>query len=189
MRIIAGDFKTRRLHVPQGLSTRPTGDRVRESIFSRLEHLYSGLHDLRVFDGFAGSGALGLEALSRGAESAIFCEVEPHALKAIQQNIDEFGLQSSAMLLATDVFSATKQVALFGPVDIVFLDPPYAVSAQEVEKLLKALADDKAVAPSGTIVYEHSSTVIPVWPEGFVEAGSKQYGQTSVSWADFEGAE
>lgn len=189
MRIIAGDFKTRKLHVPNGLATRPTGDRVRESVFSRLEHLYSGLHDLKVFDAFAGSGALGLEALSRGAARAIFCEVESNALKAIQQNIDNFGLQDRATLLATDAFTATKQTALFGPVDIVFLDPPYAMSAQEVEKLLKALADDRAIVASGTIVYEHSSTVTPIWPDGFVYTGSRQYGQSTVSWTDFEGAE
>ncbi|WP_026912456.1 16S rRNA (guanine(966)-N(2))-methyltransferase RsmD [Patulibacter minatonensis] len=123
MRIVAGRFGGRRLTAPPGLDTRPTGDRVRESLFSIL----GPLHGARVLDLFAGTGALGLEALSRGAAHATFVERDRRALDALGANIDAFGLdQDEALVVRGDYRRALRDAGARGEAyDLVLLDPPY----------------------------------------------------------------
>ncbi|MBE7730388.1 16S rRNA (guanine(966)-N(2))-methyltransferase RsmD [Komagataeibacter sp. FXV3] len=128
MRIIAGDCRGRTLHAPPGQTTRPTADRVRQALFDTLAHApWAGIDFLRgarVLDGFAGTGALGLEALSRGAASAVFIEQNRAALRALRENVTVCGMGDRVMIRAMDMLRLPVRGAS-GPVDLVFLDPPY----------------------------------------------------------------
>jgi 16S rRNA (guanine966-N2)-methyltransferase len=129
LRIIAGEWRGRKLEVPEGDQTRPTADRTRETLFSMLASRLGSFEGLAVADLFAGSGALGLEALSRGAATCLFAEMAPPALRAIRSNIARLHAQSRADVRATSVMAlgAAKR-----PVDLVLLDPPYATGAGPV---------------------------------------------------------
>lgn len=137
MRVVAGAYKGRRLHAPAGAATRPTSDRVREAVFSILGPL-EGLHAL---DLFAGSGALGIEAASRGAASVTFVESDPRALRAIRRNLDELGLE--AEVVRRDALSYLDRPG--GRFDLVLVDPPYSsalrLAAPLAERLPKALSE------------------------------------------------
>jgi 16S rRNA (guanine966-N2)-methyltransferase len=142
MRIVAGEFKGRRLRVPSGMSTRPTADRVREALFSIL----GPLDGERVLDLFAGSGALGIEALSRGAGEALFVDSDPRAVAAIRRNLDAIG--SDAEVRRRDALAYLHD-ASERPFDLVFLDPPYS-SALELagplsERLPAVLSKDARI--------------------------------------------
>ena len=117
MRVVAGEFRGRRLAAPRGIRTRPTADRVREALFSILGEV-SGA---RVLDLYAGSGALGIEALSRGAESAVFVERDPRAVAAIERNLESLGLKQTVLKQDAVRFMARGE----GTFDLVFCDPPY----------------------------------------------------------------
>jgi len=121
MRIIAGEWRGRRLAAPEGVATRPTGDRVRETLFSMLASRLGSLEGLRVADVYAGSGALGLEALSRGAASATFVEQDPKALAAIRANVEALGAGDRARVLAR----TAQNLPAGEGFDLVFADPPY----------------------------------------------------------------
>lgn len=128
MRIVGGQFKGRALIAPQGRETRPTADRARESIFNVLSHAdwSPGLEDRRVLDLFAGSGALGFEAMSRGAAFALFVETDAAARGAIRDNIEAFGLFGNTRIHRRDATDlGAKPAGLGDPFDLVFLDPPY----------------------------------------------------------------
>ncbi|HET8534049.1 MAG TPA: 16S rRNA (guanine(966)-N(2))-methyltransferase RsmD [Sphingomicrobium sp.] len=125
MRIIAGEWRGRKLAVPEGMATRPTGDRVRETLFSMLASRLGSFKDLRIADLYAGSGALGLEALSRGAAFAIFVEQDPRALAAIRSNVDSLGAGGRTKVLPRSAESLRAQE----PFDLVFADPPYAAGS------------------------------------------------------------
>ena len=129
MRIIAGEWRGRPLKAPQGDTTRPTADRTRETLFSMLVSRMGGLDDLAVADLFAGSGALGLEALSRGAASCIFVEQAAPALRALRSNIANLKAQGRADVRASSVMALgpAKQ-----PLDLILLDPPYSTGAGSV---------------------------------------------------------
>jgi 16S rRNA (guanine966-N2)-methyltransferase len=131
VRVVAGEFKGRRLHAPAGSRTRPTADRVREAVFSML----GDLRGARVLDLYAGSGALGIEALSRGARLAVFVERDRRALAAIRRNLDAVG--ADATVLARDVLSVLGEER--GPYDLVFCDPPYDAAARLAAPLSEAL--------------------------------------------------
>lgn len=122
MRIIAGDWRGRKLVAPEGQSTRPTADRVRETLFSMLVSRIGSFEGLRVADLYAGSGAMGLEALSRGAELACFVEQAAGALAAIRANIATLGADERSRLLARSATALPGQT----PFDLIFADPPYA---------------------------------------------------------------
>jgi len=122
MRIIAGEWRGRRLVAPEGHSTRPTGDRVRETLFSMLASRVGPFDDLRVADIYAGSGAFGLEALSRGAAFACFVEHDPAAIAAIRANIDALGSGARTHILARSAEKLPPQQ----PFDLILADPPYA---------------------------------------------------------------
>jgi 16S rRNA (guanine966-N2)-methyltransferase len=122
MRIIAGAFRGRKLEAPKGIATRPTADRVRETLFSMLASRIGSFEGLRVADLFAGSGALGLEALSRGAAFACFVEHDHRALDAIRANIASLGVEQRSQLLARSALALPPAE----PFDLIFADPPYA---------------------------------------------------------------
>ena len=125
MRIIAGDWRGRAIEAPPGAQTRPTADRVRETLFSMLASRLGSLEDLRVADLFAGSGALGLEALSRGAANATFVENNPKAIAVIRRNASKLGGEARASVLAASALGLPRSE----PFDLIFADPPYAVGS------------------------------------------------------------
>ncbi len=141
MRVIAGDFKGRRLHTARGMRTRPTADRVREALFSML----GDVSGARVLDLYAGSGALGIEALSRGADSALFVESDGQALAALRRNLDAVGADAAVRRQDVVRFLARPE----GTFDLVFCDPPYddgpGVAAALSEALPAMLGEDARI--------------------------------------------
>jgi 16S rRNA (guanine966-N2)-methyltransferase len=131
VRVVAGEFKGRRLHAPRGVRTRPTADRVREALFSML----GDVSGARVLDLYAGSGALGIEALSRGAESAVFVEQDRQALEALRRNLDAVGANADVKRKDVLRFLARPE----GTFDLVFCDPPYDDAPRVAAPLAEAL--------------------------------------------------
>ena len=146
MRVIGGEFRSRVLKSLPGLEVRPTPDRMRESLFSILAPRISGAIFL---DLYAGTGAVGIEALSRGAQRAIFVEHDQAAVEAIRANLKTLGLENRARIWQGRAAAAIRKIE---PVDIAFLDPPYPLE-QEYERALTALADE----PPGLTIAQHSS--------------------------------
>ena len=148
MRIIAGEFKGRTLRAPAGSSVRPTSDRLRETLFNVLAPHITGAS---VLDAFAGTGAVGLEAISRGARHATFVERDPHALKALEANVAACRASDACTIVQADFIGAGARLAAIAPFEFAFLDPPYAFDA--VEPALAAVA--LCMAPGGLVVFEH----------------------------------
>ena len=190
MRIIAGEYGGRPIRAPQGEATRPTTDRVRESMFSSLGSRIE-LEGAYVLDAFAGSGAIGIEALSRGAAHCTFFESGAKARRIIQDNLDALKIaHSQYLLVGSDVFAAAarplRSTAAF---DIVVLDPPYACDPEEVFGLLANLAANGDLAPDCVIAYEHTltnsrETAALVEASELFELDGKQkkYGKVAVSY-------
>jgi 16S rRNA (guanine966-N2)-methyltransferase len=177
-RIIAGSAGGRQLAVPPGRGTRPTSDRAREGIFLTLDSLY-GLRDARVLDLYAGSGAVGLESLSRGAAHALLVESDPKAARTIKTNIQSLGLDG-AQLVADKVERALAKTPE-APYDIVFADPPYALSDGEVTRVLELLRDNGWLTDEALVAFERESRgKALMWPEGYVEERVRRYGEASV---------
>jgi 16S rRNA (guanine966-N2)-methyltransferase len=147
LRVVAGSFKGRRLTAPRGSRTRPTADRVREALFSML----GDVSGLRVLDLFAGSGALGIEALSRGAAEATFVDSAPAAIRAVRANLEALGAEAEVRRADARRFLGSASVGA-RQYDLVFLDPPYRLAAALGRDLSAALA--AVVAPGGTVVAE-----------------------------------
>jgi 16S rRNA (guanine966-N2)-methyltransferase len=154
MRIVAGLRKGATIYAPKGRDTRPTSDRVREAVFAIL----GSVEGANVLDLFAGSGALGLEALSRGAASATFVESDPVAIKAIERNLEKLGLEGRIVRTDAARYIARTQERY----DLVFVDPPYEM----VESLRMPLADHlpRVLADGGSVVYETAASVVPELP-------------------------
>jgi len=177
-RIIAGDFGGRRLAVPT-TGTRPTTDRVREALFSRLEaaNAIKGAH---VLDLFAGSGALGLEAMSRKAASATFVESATPAARVIESNVMELGVGTRARVVkerALNYLRRTKETYT-----LVFIDPPYDIARGDLAAVLAALAD--RLAPEANVVVEWTRRApMPEWPATIAPIVSKDYGDTVLHYA------
>lgn len=150
MRIIAGKWRGRAIEAPPGLGTRPTGDRARETLFSMLASRLGSFEDLRVADLFAGSGGLGLEALSRGAASATFVESDPKARAAIQRNADKLGAGERIRLIATSALTLPRAE----PFDLIFADPPYAAGSGS--GVVRSVSDAGWLASGGWISVETS---------------------------------
>lgn len=156
MRIIAGEFRGRRLEAPKGQGTRPTTDRVRESLMSALNSARGGFEDAVVLDAFAGSGGLGMESLSRGAATAVFCEQGREAASVIERNLRTLGLgRERARLVRGDVLKRLPMPTADGPFDLVFLDPPYALVPSEVLGFMGRLREAGLLAPAAIVSYEH----------------------------------
>jgi 16S rRNA (guanine(966)-N(2))-methyltransferase RsmD len=153
VRIISGEFRGRRLRAPDGLATRPTSDRVRESLFNIVAARVPGS---RFLDLFAGSGAVGLEAISRGADEAVFVEQSRRALEQIEQNIAHCGVEDRSRIVAKDAQAALKTLAAAGEeFDLVYVDPPY--DADLYLPVLRALGRSGLVASDGLVVVEFRS--------------------------------
>lgn len=186
MRVISGEFKGRAINAPEGSGTRPTIDRVRESLFSALYSLRGGFEGAIVLDAFAGSGALGIEALSRGAQRAVFYERDQHAARIVEGNLKSLGIESSrATLRKVDVIDSPP-VSMRPPFDLVLLDPPYAMEPTEVGKLVGRLEETGALSDDAIVCYEHAlKTDASPFLEGMTEAwycvSTKKYGKVAVS--------
>lgn len=178
MRIIAGDFKGRPLTAVPGKGTRPTTDKVRESIFNIIGPYFDGG---TVLDLYAGTGGLGIEALSRGIAKAVFIDIDPKAITVIKENISSFKLDNQVEVFRTDSHRAlkalTKRELQF---DLVFLDPPYA--KQKIAEEIQLLQDFNLLAPGAQIVTEHdASVVLPESIGTFAKVRFVTYGDTTVS--------
>ncbi len=186
MRIIAGRFRNKKLISPEDQSIRPTSDRVRESVFnilaSRLGPDFTGQ---RVLDLFAGTGALGIEALSRGADYAVFVDNGVEARASIRQNMEHFGLGGQSKLLRRDA-TMLGPVDNSTPFDLVFCDPPYGEGLGE--KALVSACDGGWLGPGATIVLEEKRGLDVALPEQFTPVDQRTYGQTSVLFFEFGGA-
>jgi 16S rRNA (guanine966-N2)-methyltransferase len=174
VRVIGGELGGRRLVAPRGRSTRPTSDRVREAVFSALGDLTGA----RVIDLYAGSGALAIEALSRGAEVAVAVEHAPAALRALRLNAVALGLEERLPVVAQRVERAAPMVARHAPFDLLLVDPPYADVASLADVLPAYLA---LATPEGRLVLEHASRDEPPALPPFVLERTRRYGDTSVS--------
>jgi 16S rRNA (guanine966-N2)-methyltransferase len=185
MRVIAGRLGGRRLRAVPGTVARPTSDRVRESLFAILgEDAVAGA---RVLDLFAGSGALAIEALSRGADSAVLVEPLPAAVDVIRANLAELGLTGRATVRRTRAETWLRSQR-DGPFDLVLLDPPYATGVGLVAGVLGRLART-ALAPGAIVVLETSSTAEPPpWPPALTPTEPRRYGGTTLHLARYEGA-
>jgi len=187
MRIVAGNLRGKNIKAPDGLDTRPTSDRVREALFSSVYSLRGGFEGAVVLDLFAGSGALGLEAMSRGAAHVTFCERDAAAAKVLRANVQACGLDASrARIMQCDAFKRPpSELPSDGAYDLVFLDPPYAFDASEVMGLVKNLVQSGVVSPDAIIAYEHAiksrdEVEAAVTACGFDVHASKKYGKTGV---------
>jgi len=180
MRIVAGQFKGRAIATPSGHATRPTSDRTREAVFNILAHApwNDGLDAKRVLDLFAGSGALGFEAISRGAAFALFVETDAAARGAIRDNIEALGLFGVTRIHRRDATDlGAKPAGLGDPFDLVFLDPPYARGLGETA--LAKLQHGGWINPGALIVYECGGDETPPTP-GYEELDVRDYGAAKV---------
>jgi 16S rRNA (guanine966-N2)-methyltransferase len=178
MRIVAGKFRGKTLLSPEDDSIRPTADRVRESVFNILaSRLGPSFDGLRVLDLFAGTGALGLEALSRGASNVVFVDTGAEARGLIRDHIEAFGAGGVAKLLRRDA-TALGPAGTMGPVDLVFLDPPYGKGFGELA--LASLREGGWLKPDTMLVLEESSEVTVTLPPGFALDDRRQYGAAAV---------
>lgn len=177
MRIVAGAARGRRLVAPTGSAVRPTADRVKEALFSSLAPLIPGAS---VLDVFAGSGALGLEALSRGASHVTFVEQDRRALAALATNIATVDLPGTAVVAGEARRVLAGGSALSGrPFDLVLLDPPYALDETTLALLLADLAGH--LAPGASVVVERSAEApVPGWPATLVAGEPRRYGATAL---------
>jgi 16S rRNA (guanine966-N2)-methyltransferase len=182
MRITGGTLRSRALKAPRGQATRPTTDRVREALFGILASA-GEIEGTRVLDLYAGTGALGLEALSRGAETALFVESGREALAALRANVTALGLDDRAQIVAADVASAMRRVLGAGPFDLVFADPPWAlVEKGPPSAVLSDLARCGGIATEGRVVLEHSARTPPFDVDGLVRLDTRRYGDTALTF-------
>jgi len=186
MRIVAGRLRGRALASPKDERTRPTSDRVRESIFNILAHGAAAVafDGARVIDLFAGTGALGLEAMSRGAAFALFVEEDPGARALIRANVEAFGLTGQTRIFRRDA-TDLGPAAQMGHYDLAFLDPPYGKGL--AERGLTALASGGWLKPGAVCVVEERADATFAWPAGFTELDQRAYGDTAVRFGRWVG--
>lgn len=175
MRVIAGVAKGRRLVAPTGDGTRPTSDRVKESWFSSLQPVLGGAH---VLDLYAGSGALGLEALSRGAAAVTFVERDRKALASLRRNLDAVDLPGTSVV-ARDVRAALAGDLADAPFDVVVADPPYRLAEDELTDVLRGLV--RHLAPGAIVTVERGRREpVPAWPRELGDPDARRYGDTTL---------
>lgn len=186
MRIVSGEFRGKAIVTPQGDRTRPTSDRARQAVFNILEHAAwsPGLRDVRVIDLFAGSGALGFEALSRGAAFCLFVETDEQARGAIRQNVDAMGLFGRTRVHRRDATDLGQRPGADGPAfELTFLDPPYAKGLGETA--LAKLAAGGWLAPGAVVVFERGADEADFDVEGFEKLDARDYGAARVHFLRF----
>ncbi len=183
MRIVSGQFRGKTLTAPPGAATRPTSDRARQAIFNILEHApwSPGVRDLRVMDLFAGSGALGFEALSRGAAFCLFVETDEAARGAIRQNVEAMGLFGQTRVHRRDATNLGQRPGADGPAfALAFLDPPYGKGLGEAA--LPRLLDGGWLASGAIVVLEKGGGEPDVVLEGFEALAARDYGAARVEF-------
>jgi 16S rRNA (guanine966-N2)-methyltransferase len=178
-RIVAGAAGGRRLAVPRGEGTRPTSDRAREGLFSTVTSMLGSLNGARVADLFAGSGAVGLEALSRGAAHVLFVERDPAAVRVIRSNVAQLKLPGARVTAAP--VARVLATAPNAPYDVVFLDPPYVMPDDEIRDLLTSLLEHQWLTSDALVVVERSTRGGQFsWPDGFAAARARRYGEGTL---------
>lgn len=180
-RIIGGSAGGRRIETPKGDQTRPTSDRVREALFSALEAWAGSLADLRFLDLFAGSGAIGLEARSRGAGEITLVEQDRRTSALITANARSLGFRGIEVIAQSvgTVLQRTPAAAY----DVVFLDPPYPLADEEVEHVLELLVVHEWLAPGALVIVERGTRGSSHrWPEGIIPWRDKRYGETVLRY-------
>jgi 16S rRNA (guanine966-N2)-methyltransferase len=179
-RVIAGSAGGRRLAVPPGTGTRPTSDRAREGLFSTWEALLGSLAGARIADLYAGSGAVDLEAPSRGAAHALLVEADPKAVRTVRDNVRTLGLPGAEVRTGR-----AEQVAAgpapAQPYDVVFLDPPYAVTDDDLGEILLTLRAQGWLTDDALVTVERSTRGGEFgWPEGFEALRTRRYGEGTL---------
>jgi 16S rRNA (guanine966-N2)-methyltransferase len=179
-RVIAGAAGGRRLAVPPGTGTRPTSDRAREGLFSSWESLLGSLAGIRIADLYAGSGAVGLEALSRGAAHALLVEADGRAARTVRENVKALGLPGAEVRTGK-----AEQIAAGpapdAPYDLVFLDPPYAVTDVDLREILLTLRAGGWLSGDVVVTVERSTRGGEFgWPPGFESLRSRRYGEGTL---------
>jgi len=178
LRVISGKLKGRKLFTLKGMDLRPTSDRVKEAIFDILQNSVEGQ---KVLDLFAGTGAMGIEALSRGAKRAVFVEASPRSLAVLYKNLAVGRLQEQAEVLSREVQAGMKILSERGETfDLIFLDPPYGKGL--ARKTLQALSGESILAPDALIVAEHSSAEDLDVVSFLERIDQRRYGSTLVSF-------
>ena len=178
-RIIGGAAGGRRIAAPAGQQTRPTTDRVREALFSSIEAWCGSLQGLRFLDLYAGSGAVGLEAWSRGAGVVTLVEVDRRTARLIEQNARTLGFDRAEVVAASVTATLTRPPS--APYDVVFLDPPYPLDDASVAEELALLAGQGWLVPGAMVVVERSSrSPQPEWPATIAGSRSRRYGETTL---------
>lgn len=177
LRIIAGSRKGRKISAPPGLGTRPTSDKVREAIFSILGPVVEGV---RAADFFAGSGALGLEALSRGARWCLFVEHSRKVASVLENNAAGLDLTEHCLVMVDDAVRPSRKIVDLAPFDLIFADPPYERGL--VHRFMQACERDQYLAPGGSLVVEHSPNERPENVADIKLKDQRKYGQTEVSF-------
>jgi 16S rRNA (guanine966-N2)-methyltransferase len=189
MRIVSGSFRGKTLAAPQGEATRPTSDRARQAIFNILEHAAwsNGVRDARVIDLFAGSGALGFEALSRGAAFCLFVETDTAARGAIRENVEALGQFGTTRVHRRDATDLGVRPSGDGPpFELAFLDPPYAKGLGEVA--MAKLSEGSWLAPGAIVVFERGASEPDLSVPGYTALDVRDYGAARVCFFRFEGA-
>jgi len=176
VRVIAGSAKGRRLDTPGGDTTRPITDRVKESVFGALEPILPGA---RVLDLYAGSGAMAIEALSRGAASATLVEKDPRVVEVIASNVSRVGVEPQTTIVKADVLVHLAR-ATATEFDVVFLDPPYAAPTSDVERAMAALGAGWLAPRATVVVRRQKRSTHPVPPPGLEFTRIREYGDTVV---------
>lgn len=179
MRVIAGQAKGMKLYSPRGRMVRPTSDMVRGAIFDKLGPV---VVDARVLDLFCGSGAIGIEALSRGAAAAVFIDAERSCIELVRRNLEKTRFSGKAEVYRRDAGAVVREMSRrLQPFDLVFLDPPYSLPSIFMTSTLDAITSG-VLSPDGTVVCEHSVRTEPVLPTKMVLSDRRIYSSTAVSF-------
>ncbi len=182
MRITGGIHRSRTLRAPHGAATRPTSDRVREALFAILGSA-GAVEGTRVLDLYAGTGALALEALSRGAAAATLVESSRDAVAAARANIAALGLGAAAHLLVADVSRSARRIARAGPFGLVVADPPWAlVDSQEAPRAIGEIVAAGALDAAACLVLEHAARTPPPDIGGLLRGETRDYGDTALTF-------
>lgn len=184
MRIIGGNWGGRPIESPKGRDvSRPTTDRVREAVASMLESARDGgIEGSRVLDSFAGSGALGIEMLSRGAGHAVFFDIDRGATALVRRNLDKVACDPGRThVICGDVVANAKRGRIPGsPFDLVLIDPPYALGARPAQELIAALSAHDLLDGHALVLFERPASSPPLEVAGFTNLRDKRYGQTAI---------
>lgn len=180
MRVIAGKFKSRRLGTLRGMSLRPTSDRLRETLFDILGHT---VQEAVFVDLFAGTGAIGIEAVSRGANQVVFVEKHTPAVDLIRKNLKSLGIAAEAEILPLDALHGLERIVSQNVrVDFIFLDPPY-VHADEYERVLGFIGSGEILSAAGTVIAEHTKKLeLPLFAETLERTRVVVQGDSALSF-------